>query len=418
MDAEFIAIGALFILLILGTVFSASETAYTSLNRIRLKTMADKGLMGAKLALKLHEDFNKLLSTLLVGNNIVNLTSAAICTVLFVNRFGDIGATLSTAVLTVVIVVFTEVTPKALANESPEKVARYFAPFLSFFVVLFTPINSFFIQWRKLIGKIFKTSHSDKQMTEEELFSIVDEAEQDGVIDKDDKTLLRNALGFYDKQSKDILTPRMDVEGISVTTPKEEIVNNFLETGFTRLPVYKESIDHIIGILHMRDFFKQLIEDKESNISIEGIITAPIFVAPQTVVSELFNQLQSAKAHMAIVSDEYGGTEGIVTMEDILEELVGEIWDESDEVIEKFIDLGNGTHRILCTANLDDFFEYMEITAKSPENASSTVGGWIVDRLEKIPEEGDKFDYMNVSVTVSKTEHRRALECVVKVIPD
>ena len=418
MDAEFIALFALFVLLLLSIFFSACETAYSALNRIRLKTMADKGMIGAQLALKLHEDFNRLLSTLLVGNNVANLSAAAICSVLFVRRFGDIGATISTIVLTTIVIVFADVTPKALAKESPEKVARLTAPFLNLFVMLFTPINVFFVKWRILLGYVFKTNIEDKQMTEEELISIVEEAEQDGLIDKDDKTLVRNALDFYDKQTKDILTPRMDIEGIAINTPLEEIAEKFLETGFSRLPVYEESIDHIVGIIHMRDFFRRMTGQNEQPMSLWEITSPSIFVAPQTNVSELFKLLQTAKGHMAIVSDEYGGTDGIVTMEDILEELVGEIWDESDEVVEKFVTLEDGTVRVICTASMDDLFIYINMQDKEPESDSATVGGWIVDSLEKIPEEGDSFEYSNLRVTVSKTEHRRALECVVQVFEE
>jgi len=412
MDAEFIAIAALFILLVLSIFFSACETAYSSLNRIRLKHLAEKGMMGASLALKLHEDFNRLLSTLLVGNNIANLSAAAICSVLFVRRFGDIGATLSTVVLTIIVIVFADVTPKALAKESPEKVARLTAPFLSFFMLLFTPVNLFFVKWRVFLGYFFKANTEDKQMTEEELLSIVEEAEQDGVIDKDDKTLVRNALDFYDKQTKDILTPRMDIEGIALNTPSEEIAEKFLETGYSRLPVYQENLDHIVGTIHMRDFFRRMTGEGHK-ASLEEIITPSVYVAPQTNVSDLFKLLQTAKGHMAIVSDEYGGTDGIVTMEDILEELVGEIWDESDEVVEKFVTMEDGSVRVLCTASMDDLFEYLELQDKEPENASPTVGGWVVDSLEKIPKEGDAFEYEGLHITVSRTEHRRALEIVV-----
>jgi len=405
-----ISLIALSALLILSIFFSACETAYSSLNRIRLKHMA-KSSKRAEMALTLHEDFNRLLSTLLVGNNIANLSAAAICTVLFVRRFGDIGATISTIVLTIVVVVFADVTPKVLAKESPERVAQFCAPFLRMFMILLSPVNLFFVYWKKFLSLIFKSNENEKIITEEELLSLVEEAEQEGVIDNEDKELLRNALDFYDQQARDILTPRMDVTGISKTASTDEITEKFLTSGLSRLPMYEESLDRIVGVLHMRDFFSYTT-GREGFVSIESIITPPVYVAPQTNISDLFKLLQKEKSHMAVVSDEYGGTEGIVTMEDILEELVGEIWDESDKIVEKFVPLENGAHQVLCTASMDDLYDYLQIP--NPADESGAVSGWIVDMLGKIPVEGDTFTYENLTVTVHKTQDRRVLECIVK----
>ena len=411
----------LFVLLVLSIVFSAAETAYSSLNRIRLRNIAEKDLRGSRrkratLALDLHEDFNRLLSTILVGNNVVNLSAASICAVLFVYHFGDIGATIATAVLTVFIIVFADVTPKVLAKESPEKVAMAFAPFLRLFASILTPVNYFFAAWKRFLGLMFKVDSSENAITEEELFTLVEEAEQEGVIDEDDKELLHNALEFYDQQVKDILKPRMDVAGIPRNASPEEIAQKFLSTGFSRLPVYDESLDHIVGVLHMRDFFANFfVADVggqwNKGAAIDDIVARPLYVAPLTSLGDLIKLLQKEKSHMAIVSDEYGGTEGIVTMEDILEELVGEIWDESDEIVEKFVPLEDGSHRILCTASMDDLWDYFDM--KTPETESPTVGSWIVEALGKIPEEGDNFTFEDLTVTVHKTEHRRALECII-----
>jgi len=410
------AVLSLFILLVLSIFFSANETAYSALNRIRLKHMAEKGSRRAALALTLHKDFNKLLSTLLIGNNVVNLSMASICAVLFVRRFGEIGATISTVVLTVVVVVFADVTPKVLAKGAPERVAQVCAPFLHIFVFLLTPFNCFFKLWKRLLQAVFKTNFKAHAMTEEELMSIVEEAEQEGVIDKDDSKLLYNAMEFYDQQARDILTPRIDVVAVSRDASPEEISAKFIEKGLSRLPVYDGSVDNIVGILHMRDFFAHVVNPgKYKSVNLNALMTPPVFVAALTSVGDLFKQLQKEKSHIAVVSDEYGGTEGIVTMEDILEELVGEIWDESDEVIEKFTDWGNNKYRVLCTTSMDDFYEYFNIPSKKRDAESSTVGGWIVDMLSKIPEKGDTFTIDNLTVTVHKTQHRRALECIVKI---
>ena len=412
-----LALALLVVLLILSIFFAASETAYSSLNRIRLKSMGEKNYKDSRrvgMALRLHEDFNTLLSTVLVGNTIANLSAASVCAMLFIRRFGDIGATISTAVLTIIVVIFAEVTPKVLTKESPEKVAVFCAPFLRFLMILLKPVNHFFILWKKMLSLIFKTTLEEKAITEEELFTLVTEAEQEGIIDEDDKELLHNALEFYDQKIKDILIPRMDVTGIPKDATPDEIAEKFKDTGFSRLPVYEESLDRILGILHMRDFYGNTTANRwNKGIKIERIITQPLYVAPLTNLGDLIKLLQKEKSHMAIVSDEYGGTEGIVTMEDILEELVGEIWDESDEVVEKFVPLEDGSCRVLCTASLDDLWDYLDVEKHEAE--SSTVSGWIVDMLGKIPEEGDSFNFENLTVTVHKTEHRRALECVVYV---
>ena len=400
---HFVSISILVALLLLSVFFSANETAYSALNRIRLKHMAEKGSKRAVLALKLHKDFNKLLSTLLVGNNVANLSMAAICTLLFVYHFGDIGATISTAVLTVVVVIFADITPKVLAKQSPEAVAQFCAPGMHFFVVLLAPINYLFKKWEKLLAIIFKAQFSQPIITEAELISIVEEAEQDGAIDKEDSELLHKAIEFYDQTTRDILIPRIDVIAIEENASPDEIRDKFLIKGFSRLPVYRENIDNIVGILHMRDFFANR----------QGNLVAPVFVAASTNISDLFAMLKKQKTHMAIVSDEYGGTEGIVTMEDILEELVGEIWDESDQVVEKFTPLNHGRHRVLCTTNMDDFYQYFEITNKNPEQAPATLGAWLVDALGKIPEKGDTTHLEGLKIMVHKTHRRRALECIV-----
>ena len=411
-----IAILSLVTLLALSIFFSANETAYSALNRIRLKHMAQGGSKKAALALALHKDFNKLLSTLLIGNNVVNLSMASLCAVLFVRRFGDIGATLSTVVLTVIVVVFADITPKVLAKQSPERLAEMCAPFLRIFVVLLTPFSAFFELWKKLLKLVFKTSFEERSMTEEELISIVEEAEHDGVLDRDDSKLLHNAIEFYDQQARDILTPRIDVVAIARTATTAEISAKFLEKGLSRLPVYDESIDNIVGVLHMRDFFAHLTSpDGNKGLVLDFLMTPPVFVSAFTNIGDLFKRLQKEKSHIAVVSDEYGGTEGIVTMEDILEELVGEIWDEADEVVEKITRLSQDKFRVLCTTSMDDFYEYFDLPGKKPDFESPTVGGWIVDVLGKIPEKGDTFTTDHLTVIVGKTQHRRAIDCIVKV---
>ena len=409
----------LFVLLLLSVFFSAAETAYSAANRIRLKNIAEEmtekksksGARRANLALKLYDDFDRLLSGLLVGANIVNLSAASLCAVIFVYHFGEMGVVLSTAILTVIVIIFAEVSPKMIAKYYPEKVAILSADAVNVLLIMLTPANVFFIRWRKLLGKIFKIDSIESIITEDEIFSIVETAESDGTIDEGDRQLIHNALDFHHQQAKDILTHRMDVVAVSKDAAPEDIANVFMESGFSRLPMYDESIDHIVGILHMRDFFGYMMHKKP----LHTLITPPVYVADSTNIDELFGLLQNEKSHMAIVSDEYGGTEGIVTMEDILEELVGEIWDESDTVEEKIVQISEDSYKVLCIAHMDDLAEVIGVNLKDIE--TTTVNAWIVESLGKIPQEGDSFSHENVGVQISKAYRRRALECIVTVNP-
>ncbi|MCL2420727.1 MAG: hemolysin family protein [Defluviitaleaceae bacterium] len=398
------------LMLLIGTFFSAMETAFSALNRIRMKSMADEGNKRAVLVLRLHDNFDKLLSTLLVLNNAVTLIAAAISTLLFIRYFGDIGATLSTVILTIIIVFFGDITPKSLAKESPEKIALFSAPLLHFLMIMLTPVNFLFLKWKGLLSRIFKTENDDR-MTEEELYSYVEEAQQDGVIDEEGRQLLDNAIEFNELRASDILTPRIDVAGISEDSTPEEVSQLFFETDYSRLPVYRESIDNIVGVVHMRDFFKRTIAKKTP---LKDVITPPLFVAPSTKITDLFKLLQKRKSHLAIVADEYGGTAGIVTLEDILEELVGDIWDESDDIIVEFADLGDNRHKVICSAYVKDLFTYFNLQ-EDTDVESTSVSGWIMDMLGKVPEVGDTFTFENLTVTVHKAEHRRVLECIIEV---
>jgi CBS domain containing-hemolysin-like protein len=401
---------SLFVLLLLSFFFSYAETAFTAVNKLRIKHLAEKGSGRAKLALRLNDDFDRLLSSLLIGTNVANLSAAAICTLLFANAYGDIGATLSTVFLTVTVIIFAEVTPKTLAKESPEKAALFCAPIVYAFMVLFVPFTAFFRLWTKGLVRVFKTSSNDDNLTEDELLYLIEEASNSGVIDKDDKELIHNVIEFYGQKADDILTPRMDITAISNEATTEEIASLFLETGFSRIPVYDKSIDNIIGILHTRDFLGHILNN---DTPLEKIISPAIFVPSTIDIGDLFNLLKKAKNHMAVVIDEHGGTDGIVTMEDILEELMGEIWDESDTVVEPFTLLEANKYKVICSADAYDFFEYFDLSKDDVDEMPATVSGWIVNMLGKLPEKGDSFEYEDMTVTVSEAEGKRALECVV-----
>lgn len=406
---------SLLILLIISSYFSLTETAFTALNRMRVKSMADKGSKRAKLTLALYDDFDKLLSTLLIGTNVSNITSAAICTVLFVNAFGDIGATLSAAVTTLTVLIFAEVTPKNIAKEMPEKMALHCAPFAKFFMVLFAPFNVFFAWWKRGLVKVLKPDTGEITMTEDEFLSFVEEAKHIGVIDEGDKKLISNVIELYDQKAEDVLTPRIDVVAISKDASIDQIASIFFETGHSRIPVYNTSIDDIIGILHTRDFLKYVMK---KDASLESILSPAIFVPPLMDIGDLFELLKKEKMHMAIIVDEHGGTDGIVTMEDIIEELMGEIWDESDKVVEPFAKLKDGKFLVLCSTDTHDFFEYFGLDEKGVDKLPTTINGWIVQTLRKIPEHGDSFMHDKLTITVSKIEGLRVLECIVNVMAD
>ena len=388
--------------------FSATETAFSSLNRIRVKNLAEKGDKKAKLVLDLLENFDSLLSTILIGNNIVNIACASVATLLFVRLLGEEqGPSVATIVITIVVLIFGEVTPKSIAKENPEKFAMFAAPFLNMLMIILTPFNFLFIQWKKLISKIFHTEN-DYSITEEELLTIVEEAEQEGRIDEQESSLIRSAIEFSEQEAIDILTPRIDIVGVSYDATKEEIAQIFEETNYSRLPVYKESIDHIIGILYQKDFYN--LDDEET--SFEHIIRPAMFITESKKIGELLQELQQKKSHIAIVLDEYGGTTGIVTLEDILEELVGEIWDEHDEVINEIEKISDTEYIVHGSTNLEDLFEVLDMGMKINEEVEEmevvTVSGWVMEEvLERIPSKGDVGTWQNLKVTVLEMDENR-----------
>ena len=391
---------ALAVLILMSGYFSATETAFLSCNKTRLRTMAEKGNKRAALVNKLNESYDRLLSTILIGNNIVNLTAASIGTILFVRLYGDIGATVSTAVMTVLVLIFGEITPKNVAQDCPEKFAMFSAPIIRVLIWIFTPLNFLFGLWKKLVSKVLRLE-SDSKMSQEELLMLVDEVREGGTIDSEEGDLLKNAIEFNDMRAEDILTHRVDLEAVDIESTKEEIAEVFTQSKFARLPVYEDSIDNIIGILNMKDFYDGTgITAK----SIRDIMTKPLFVLKSEKIDELLKLLQETKSQMAVILDEYGGTLGIVTLEDILEELVGEIWDEHDEVTEEYIPIGENRWRVDCSVNLDDFCDFFGIETDS---TTISLGGWVMEQLGKVPEAGDSFEFECLSVSVFETDGQR-----------
>ena len=405
-DMTLVYTAIIVVCIIMSAFFSASETAFSTANKTRLKTMAEKGNDRARLSLVLAEQYDKLISTILIGNNIVNILSSSLATIVFVKLYGDVGATISTAVITVVVLLFGEISPKSIAKETPEKFAVFAAPILKGMIWLLTPVNAFFSWWKRMLAKLLKVE-ADNRMSQEELLMFVEEVEQGGSIDRDAGTLLRNAIEFTDREVMEILTHRVDLVAVPVTSAKEEMAAAFADSMFSRLPVYEGSIDNIVGIVHQKDFYTGTgINDKP----IRELMSTPVFVPKGERISQLLRLLQQTKSHVAVVVDEYGGTFGIVTMEDILEELVGEIWDEHDEVVEHIRKLDDGSYAVDGIMELDDFCAYFGIHT---ESTMISVGGWLMEELGKLPESGDTVQVDGCTIRVNAVENHRVTSLIV-----
>lgn len=405
---------AMVILVLMSGFFSASETAFSSLNKVKLKAMMKEGENNKRIerALKLSEDYDVVLSTVLIGNNIVNIACTSLATLFFTGLLGDnsdLGATVSTVVMTIVVLIFGEVTPKTYAKEKADKVVLAIAPIIKVFILVFSPLNVFFKAWKKLMNKIFKTGGVET-ITEEELKTYVDEAHTGGEIDENESELIRSSIEFDDIDVSDILVPRVDVEAVDKYAPLSEIEAVFNRTNFSRLPVYIDDIDSIVGVIHHRDFEAA----RKRNLKSLRTILKPVpAVSPDTKISKLLRIFQKNKTHLAVVIDEFGGTEGIVTLEDILEELVGEIWDEHDEIQNDIEKLSDNEYLVQGSMSVDDFFEYFSIHQEKKE--VSTVNGWIMQNLDKIPEIDDTFTNGKLTAVVMSVDGRRAEDIKITV---
>lgn len=399
---------AILILVTFSAYFSATETAFTSANRIRLKNMANDGNKRARKALELSENYDTLLSTILVGNNIVNIAASSIGTVLFLQLYPVYGATISTIVITIVVLIFGEISPKSIAKEKAERFAMFSAPILQIFLVVLRPVNWIFSCWKRFLSKLFRV-RENKPITEDELLTIVEEAQTEGGIAPGQSELIQNAIAFHELEAWDVLTPRVDVEAVEIDESQESIGELFRKTGFSRLPVYEGDLDNILGVLNQKDFHNYI---KGTSVPVSRYVKPVIFVAGSMKIDELLKRLQSAKTHIAVIIDEYGGTSGLVTMEDIIEELVGDIYDEHDaEQLQDIVQQQDGTYRVLCGTNVDKMLDYFDV---EEEIDATTVNGWVVLQLDRLPVVGDHFiyeaDYKRFDVTVTKADERKALE--------
>ncbi len=402
-------IAAIAVLILFSAFFSSSETAFLAFNRIKMKNEADEGSKKAKRILRMADGYDKLLSVILIGNNIVNILATSLSTVLFAHLISnqDLSVTVSTVVMTVLVLIFGEITPKTMAKRRPDGFVRFAAPILSFVSFLLTPLAAVFNTWQRFISS--HIGGEDDSVTEQELLTMVDEATEDGEIEEQEGELIKNAVKFYDLDVTDILTPRVDMEGVDISWSRERVAEVFNNTGFSRLPVYDDTPDDICGVLHQKDFFGQ-----NEGVSWNELVRPATYVFAEMKVSRLLKLLQDSKSHMVIVQDEYGGTVGVVTLEDVLEELVGEIYDEHDDEVYEFRKITDTVYIVDGAAGIDDFFEKFDLDGE-PVDDITTVGGFAAHQLGKIPSEGESFNYEHLRIVINRADMNRVLSVKVFV---
>ena len=404
---------AIVILTLFSGLFSATETAYSSSSKIRLKNMANDGKTEANSVLVILDDFDKFLTSVLIGNNIVNIASATISTLLFsLILKGGKGPTVSTIVITVITLLFGEIAPKSLAKQAPEKFACATVGVVNFFEFVFTPLTIVLKGWTWLVNH-FAHIEQDEGDISDELITMVDEAEKDGNLEEHESDLSSAAIEFNDLDVKDVLTPRVDIVAVNIASSHEQIEKAFRFNSFSRLPVYENTVDNIVGVIHEKDFYELMYHNNKGPI--RRIIKPVIYTSPNTQISTCMKQLQAAKLHMAVVLDEYGGTEGIITLEDIIEELVGEIWDEHDVVEDFYTKVDNYTWMVKGDAEIDDLIDRFGVEEEDEEFDFITVSGWAIAELHHIPKVNEEFDYKNLHVTITKADQRKVLEVKVEI---
>lgn len=409
MEDSISSILILVLLITMSAYFSATETAYSSLNKIKLKSIANKGNKKAKLALELSEKYDSVISTILIGNNIVNIATASLATILFTKLLGSSGVTVSTIVMTILILIFGEISPKSIAKDIPESFAIVSAPLLNVFCIILKPVNHIFCLWKKLISKVLKIQkHSG--ITEDEILTIAEEAENEGGINPQQLEIIKSAIELNEQEVIEAFTPRVDMIAVKDSCSKEELLNLFIESGFSRIPVYHDNIDNVIGIINEKDLINIVVNNNNEEIS--SIIKPLNVIQPHMKLSHLLKVLQNNKSHMALIADEYGGTMGIITLEDILEELVGEIWDEHDKVVNDIEKIGEDEYIVRGNANIEKVLEEVDLEDEFEVNS---VNGWVIQQFGKIPKVGESFEYKNLKIVIQKATKRCVLEIRITV---
>ncbi len=402
--------------LLFSAFFSSSEIAYASANSLRLKHAAEeKGTASAKLAYKIYNNYENALATILIGNNLVNIASESVATVVIIGWLGSSNAWIATIGMTVIVLICGEIVPKVVAKTMPETVSTLYAFPLYTLMIITKPIVVVVDFIVKLVSHLWKKGIDNAPISEEELETILDTVEDEGVIDEEKCDLLQSALDFDEVQAYEIITPRVDMVAVDADSTREEMLEVLLESSYTRIPVYKDTIDNIIGILHLNLVMRALTEDPDADIM--ATMMEPVFVHKTMALDEVFEMMRKTRNHMVVVTDEYGGVMGILTMEDAMEQLVGDIWDENDEIEPEVVELSDGTLEIDGDMRIEDFFDEVEFDDRDLDDDNATVGGFVVEQLGHYAEEGDQVDYENLSFTVLETDNRRIERLKVEVLP-
>jgi CBS domain containing-hemolysin-like protein len=415
-SSSWVMFASIVVLILLSAFFSASETAFSTVNKIRLRNYVDGGSTKAQRALEIAEDYDNVLSTILIGNNVVNIASTAIATILFTNLFGASGAAISTAVMTVLVLIFGEILPKSYAKENSEALALRFAAPLGMLMTVLKPFVWFFVKLKGMMARFTGSGDNSPSVTEQELKVIIETIEGEGVLEEQESDLVQSALEFDEIDAQEVITPRVDMIAVDIDDPIEETIKTVMESRYTRIPVYQGSTDNIIGILQARDLLESIIRGGE--IDLRRLLSDPLFVHKTKKISTLLSDFKRNKVHIAVVTDDYGGTMGIVTMEDLLEELVGDIWDEDEEEVQELVQVGENRYEVTGDMNVYEMFEQLGVDDRSFDSDYNTISGWAMEMLEHIPEVGESFTYKNLTITVLEQENQRIIKLLVEVTPE
>lgn len=411
---KIIILVAIIILILFSAFFSSCEIAYSSVSRIKLKKKAEDGSKAAVAALKIIDDYSNTLSTILVGNNLVNTLISSLGTLVAVAMWGEeLGPVYSVLILTIVVLIFGEILPKTIGNKFNLSLALLYPKLFSFFKVLFFPITWVASKILTRISEKSKPKESEPTATDEELISITEELEEEGVIDEDDAELIKSAIDFCDVTAHEIMIPRVDVFAIDIEDSKEEILNDEHIFRYSRVPVFEDTIDNIVGILNTTDLMKMILNNQ--TVDLRSMLKEPLYVHKTKAISTILTELKETHTHLAIVVDEFGGMMGILTMEDIIEELVGDIFDETDEVVLDYREINKYTYEVDGDMNIYDFFELVNYEDKDFESEYTTIGGWCTDILERFPQIGDTFEFSNMTITIIDADKMRVGKVLVEI---
>ncbi len=403
--------------IILSAFFSASEIAFASANKLRLKSKSEAGNKHAKLALEIADNFNEALSAILICNNLVNIAASAIAAVIIIDLFGEKGTIISTFLMTIIILIFGEITPKTIAKKISDQYVLFSAYPLKVLMFLLQPVMKVVLYIVKIFDQLWEKSEEEPHFTEEEIVMIIESVEDEGIIDEEASDLLQSALEISDIHVSDILTPRTDLVTIDITDDMETIIDTVLDSPYSRIPVYEDSIDNIIGILYVNHFLRVLAEKKQvDKEELRAVLSEPVFVHKTMILPEAFSLLNNGKSQMAIVTDEYGGTMGCITIEEILEELVGEIWDEFDEIENDFVEVGENLYEVNGDVSIRDFADYLDIDEEALDSEYSTISGWLIEMFNGLPNVNDTLEYNNLIFKVLELGNLRIEKILVEVV--